>query len=237
MLRPGLQHLNQYADAHLFRLVDAASAVHDRGAAPLAQPAPSELRDRQRRLSMNMVETSLDPEQNASRAELGQLLEDAVLASRTVPHRVMLRDVEELGTSETLRLRPFEENVKVRLHRGRAMLRGWLFWPAWGQQEKMLSVHGRPLRLCCPRRFLRLAELTTDHPDSVTSIRTTHILVIGYPEVGRNGVRCRRVAERCRSPDAVVHNNLSASEDLSQHPEHVSGQLRIADHQKCVWCE
>jgi RNA polymerase sigma-70 factor (ECF subfamily) len=40
----------------------------------------------------------------------------------------MLRDVEELSTSETgaaLYLR--EQNVKVRLHRGRALIRAWLF--------------------------------------------------------------------------------------------------------------
>jgi RNA polymerase sigma-70 factor, ECF subfamily len=79
--------------------------------------------------SMNMVETSLDPEQSASRAELGELLEGAVLGLpvqyRTV---VMLRDVEELSTSETaMALDLTEENVKVRLNRGRTMMRGWLF--------------------------------------------------------------------------------------------------------------
>src|SRR5215470_7191100 len=53
-------------------------------------------------ISMSIVETGPDPEQSATRAELGQMLEEAVLslpeAYRTV---VMLRDVEELNTSET----------------------------------------------------------------------------------------------------------------------------------------
>src|SRR5207253_5584391 len=41
---------------------------------------------------------------------------------------VILRDVEELTTSETaVALDLSEENVKVRLHRGHALLRGWLF--------------------------------------------------------------------------------------------------------------
>jgi RNA polymerase sigma-70 factor (ECF subfamily) len=80
-------------------------------------------------ISMNMVEPALDPEQNASRAELGHLLEDAVLglpeAYRAV---VMLRDVEELTTAETAAaLDLTEENVKVRLHRGHAMMREMLF--------------------------------------------------------------------------------------------------------------
>jgi RNA polymerase sigma-70 factor (ECF subfamily) len=80
-------------------------------------------------ISMKMVETSLDPEQSASRAELGSLLEEAVLglpeAYRTV---VMLRDVEEMSTAETAAaLDLSEENVKIRLHRGHAMMRETLF--------------------------------------------------------------------------------------------------------------
>lgn len=74
---------------------------------------------------MGIVETSPDPEQRASTAELGQLLEEAVLGLpdhyRTV---VMMRDIEELSTAETAAaLDLTEENVKVRLHRGHAMLR------------------------------------------------------------------------------------------------------------------
>ncbi len=77
----------------------------------------------------NIAETSPDPEQRASNAELGQLLEQAVLdlpeQYRTV---IMLRDVEELSTAETAAaLDLTEQNVKVRLHRGRAMMRDRLF--------------------------------------------------------------------------------------------------------------
>jgi len=79
-------------------------------------------------LSMKMVDTAPDPEETATRTELGQLLEEAVLGLpedyRTV---VMLRDVEEMSTTETATaLELTEENVKVRLHRGHAMMRGWL---------------------------------------------------------------------------------------------------------------
>jgi RNA polymerase sigma-70 factor, ECF subfamily len=86
---------------------------------------------------MTMVETSPDPEQRASIAELGQLLETAVLdlpdQYRTV---VMLRDIEELSTLETAAaLDLTEQNVKVRLHRGRAMMRNWLFVRA-GEKAK-----------------------------------------------------------------------------------------------------
>jgi RNA polymerase sigma-70 factor (ECF subfamily) len=71
----------------------------------------------------------LDQEQTASTSELGHLLEEALLA---LPEQfravVMLRDVEELSTEETAEvLEISEDNVKIRLHRGRAMVRSWLF--------------------------------------------------------------------------------------------------------------
>jgi RNA polymerase sigma-70 factor (ECF subfamily) len=71
----------------------------------------------------------LDPEQRASIGELGQLLEEAVL---DLPDQyravIMLRDVEELSTAETAEaLDLTEQNVKVRLHRGRSMMRERLF--------------------------------------------------------------------------------------------------------------
>lgn len=78
--------------------------------------------------SMGLAETAPDPEASASVKELSQLLETALLELpeqyRTV---VMLRDVEEMNTSETAAaLDLTEENVKVRLHRGRLMVRNWL---------------------------------------------------------------------------------------------------------------
>lgn len=79
-------------------------------------------------VGVNMVETSPDPEQITTRAELRQLLEEAIL---DLPEQyravLMLRDVEELSTAETAdALSLTEENVKVRLHRGHGMVRAWL---------------------------------------------------------------------------------------------------------------
>lgn len=76
----------------------------------------------------NMVESSPDPEQVTTRAELRQLLEQAIL---DLPEQyravLMLRDVEELSTAETAdALSLTEDNVKVRLHRGHGMVRAWL---------------------------------------------------------------------------------------------------------------
>jgi RNA polymerase sigma-70 factor, ECF subfamily len=67
--------------------------------------------------------------QSASTSEVGHRLEEALLALPD-PLRavVMLRDVEELNTEETAEaLGISEDNVKIRLHRGRAIVRGWLF--------------------------------------------------------------------------------------------------------------
>jgi len=79
--------------------------------------------------SMMLTESSPDPERGASIAELSHLLEEAVLALpeqyRTV---VTLRDIEEMSTEETAAVLGLsEQNVKVRLHRGRARARNWLF--------------------------------------------------------------------------------------------------------------
>jgi len=117
-------------------------------------------------LRMNMVETSPDPEQNASRAELGQLLEEALLGLpeqyRTV---VMLRDVEDLSTSETAAaLDLTEQNVKVRLHRGHAMLRGWLFARVGPEAKNAFPFMGVRCDRVVHRVFARLAEMSTDHP-------------------------------------------------------------------------
>ena len=77
---------------------------------------------------MNLADPALNPELATSHSELRPLLERAVIdlpeQYRTV---VMLRDVEELSTSETADVLSLsEQNVKVRLHRGHAMLRKWL---------------------------------------------------------------------------------------------------------------
>ena len=123
-------HLDQFSGRAPFSTWLTRIAVHE-------ALARLRLRNRQQQLdateydgelSMKMTSKSLDPEQNASSAQLRELLEEAVLdlpeGYRIV---VMLRDIEELSTSETAEaLDLTEENVKVRLHRGHGMIRSWL---------------------------------------------------------------------------------------------------------------
>jgi RNA polymerase sigma-70 factor (ECF subfamily) len=124
-------HLGQFAGRAAFSTWLTRIAVHE---------ALSRLRSRNRHpqvditeydgeISMKTPSRSLDPEQNASTAQLREILEEAVLklpeSYRTV---LMLRDIEELSTAETAEVLDLtEENVKVRLHRGHGMIRNWLF--------------------------------------------------------------------------------------------------------------
>lgn len=118
-------------------------------------------------LYMDVVEASLDPEQSASKAELGELLEQAVLGLpeqfRTV---VMLRDVEEMSTSETaVALDLTEENVKVRLHRGHAMMRGWLFTRVGTSGKNAFPFMGVRCDRVVHGVFARLGELSPNFPE------------------------------------------------------------------------
>jgi RNA polymerase sigma-70 factor, ECF subfamily len=72
---------------------------------------------------------SPDPEAATSQAEMTRILEETLL---TLPQQyravLMLRDIEEMNTAETAEaLELSEDNVKVRLHRGRALLRRQIF--------------------------------------------------------------------------------------------------------------
>ncbi|HET9754055.1 MAG TPA: RNA polymerase sigma factor, partial [Myxococcales bacterium] len=71
----------------------------------------------------------LNPEQQASSGEVRKLLEEAILALPDAYRAVlMLRDVEEMNTAEAAAVLDIsEENVKVRLHRARALLRRELY--------------------------------------------------------------------------------------------------------------
>jgi RNA polymerase sigma-70 factor (ECF subfamily) len=124
------RHLDQFAARAPFSAWLTRIAVNEALARQRSRARNEELdgMDTDGGLSMNMADTAPDPDEKATRTELGQLLEEAVLGLpedyRTV---AMLRDVEEMTPAETATaLELTEENVKVRLHRGHTMMRGWL---------------------------------------------------------------------------------------------------------------
>ncbi|HZR65006.1 MAG TPA: RNA polymerase sigma factor [Terriglobales bacterium] len=124
------QHLRQFARRAPFAVWLTRIAVNEAYARIRQRNRTQQLDSNEDgEFSVNPTSSSPDPEQTTSQFELSRLLEEAILSLpeqyRTV---LMLRDVEEMNTAETAEaLGITEENVKVRLHRGRAMIRKGLF--------------------------------------------------------------------------------------------------------------
>jgi RNA polymerase sigma-70 factor, ECF subfamily len=121
------QHLNQFEGRARFSTWLTRIAVHE---------ALARARKRKGAVSIDETENGIDDfrttdthvaqqERQLWQREIGELLQAAMLAVpesyRTV---LVLRDLEDMSTSETADvLELTEENVKVRLHRARALLR------------------------------------------------------------------------------------------------------------------
>jgi RNA polymerase sigma-70 factor (ECF subfamily) len=105
-------------------------------------------------------ETS-DPETEAASGELNRLLESSIESLpesyRTV---VMLRDIEQMSTSDTAAcLAITEDNVKVRLHRGRALLRKDLYARAGASAKEAFPFHAVRCDRVVAGVFARLASM------------------------------------------------------------------------------
>ena len=131
------QHLSQFAGRAKFSTWLTRIAVHEALARALRRSRLEELNEQTRGGAMNPPASSTPgPEQQASDHELVSLLQSAVLELPSSYRSVlMLRDIEEMSTAETAEaLQLSEENVKVRLHRARALLRRQLFTRVGGQR-------------------------------------------------------------------------------------------------------
>lgn len=162
------QHVDQFAGRAPFSAWLTRIAVHAALARLRLRNRSQQMKDTEQdgELLMNADQTSLDPEQSASRAELAHLLEEAVLGLpeqyRTV---VMLRDLEEMSTSETAAaLDLTEQNVKVRLHRGHAMMRSWLFARAGTSGKDAFPFMGVRCDRVVQGVFARFEGLSSNHP-------------------------------------------------------------------------
>lgn len=168
------EHLSQFAGRAAFSTWLTRIAVHEAFARLRLRNRNQQFGDSEQagESCMNIAETSLDPEQTASRTELGQLLEEAVLGLpekyRTV---LMLRDIEELNTAETAAaLDLTEQNVKVRLHRGRAMVRGWLFVRVGSRAKDAFPFMDTRCDRVVEHVFDRLAEVREVYPQVSVNI-------------------------------------------------------------------
>jgi RNA polymerase sigma-70 factor (ECF subfamily) len=160
------QHLGQFESRAPFSTWLTRIAVHE---------ALARLRKRSRiqQLDMDMddgdvsvhfTSPAVDPEQTTSNVELARLLEESLMRLpqqyRTV---LMLRDVEELNTSETAEaLGLSEENVKVRLHRGRALLRRDLMERVGTTAKDAFPFMGQRCDCVVKRVFDRLSTLKAE---------------------------------------------------------------------------
>lgn len=125
------QHLGQFAGRSQFSTWLTRIAIHEalarvRRRGRLEQLGPDDSSEGDGTMNMS---PALTPEDQASVSELGRVLEEAILS---IPEQyrlvLMMRDVEQMSTSDTAAaLDLTEENVKVRLHRARAMVRRELF--------------------------------------------------------------------------------------------------------------
>jgi len=143
------EHLGQFAGRSQFATWLTRIAIHE-------ALARSQRRKRIDQLGANpwselgidrevdVAASALNPEEQLSVSELGRALEDAILS---IPEQyrlvLMLRDVEQLSTTETAAtLELSEENVKVRLHRARAMVRKNLFARAGSEAPRAFGFMG-----------------------------------------------------------------------------------------------
>ena len=139
------EHLDQFAGRSRFSSWLTKIAVHEALSRVQKRSRQQELEGMESQDMESILAWDGDsPEQQVSNAEVGHLLEEAILSLpesyRTV---LMLRDIEEMTTAETAAaLDLTEENVKVRLHRARALLRQELYVKAGESRTRTFSFMG-----------------------------------------------------------------------------------------------
>lgn len=139
------EHLEQFAGRAKFGTWLTRIAVHEglarkrRGSRYHNSEAPQSKEDPMD----EYPSVGLNPEEQASNLQLHSLLEEAMESLPDVYRTVfMLRDVEEMSTIETANvLEITEENVKVRLHRARALLRRNLYARIGVERKEAFNFH------------------------------------------------------------------------------------------------
>ncbi|HYL96082.1 MAG TPA: RNA polymerase sigma factor [Terriglobales bacterium] len=162
------QHLHQFEGRAKFSTWLTRIAVHEALARAHRRNRIQELDAEPYGGYMNpLPATTPDPEQQASDRELVALLQDAVLALPDNYRSVlMMRDIEEMSTTDTAQaLDLTEENVKVRLHRARALLRRELFARAGAQRGNAFPFMGTRCDHMVDTVMRRIAELLAKSPE------------------------------------------------------------------------
>jgi RNA polymerase sigma-70 factor (ECF subfamily) len=139
------EHLNQFLGRARFSTWLTRIAIHEALARVQKKNRSQELDAMiSQEKEAALTAPSVSPEQQASQAEAARLLEEAIL---TLPDHyrvvVMMRDIEEMSTMETAEaLELSEDNVKIRLHRARSLLREELLARAHESRSKVFPFMG-----------------------------------------------------------------------------------------------
>lgn len=162
------QHLGQYRGESAFGSWLTRIAVNE-AIARLRQSKKFEPFEDAEGEVVHMSSPDRSPEQNAADSETRALLEQAV---ERLPdnYRVvyMLREVEELSTAETAQvLEATEENVKVRLHRARALLRRQLYATVGKNAREAFTFHAVRCDRVVRNVFARLQQLGITTPRQI----------------------------------------------------------------------
>ena len=167
------EHLSQFAGRSQFATWLTRIAIHEALARSqrrrrTEQFSAEESSERIQHGEVNVPTNALNPEEQLSVSELGRALEVAILS---IPEQyrlvLMMRDVEQLNTQETAAaLALTEENVKVRLHRARAMVRKNLFVQAGAEAPTAFGFMGAR----CDRVVARVMERISDATKSLGAL-------------------------------------------------------------------
>jgi len=162
------QHLRQYRGESAFRAWLTRIAVNE-AIARLRQSKKFEPFEDAEGEVVHMSSPDRNPEQSAADNETRALLEQAV---ERLPdnYRVVyvLREVEELSTAETAQvLEASEENVKVRLHRARALLRKQLYATVGKNAREAFTFQAVRCDRVVRNVFARLQQLEITAPRQI----------------------------------------------------------------------
>ena len=161
------QHLDQFAGRAKFSTWLTRIAVHEALARVHKAKRFEEWDDmnESKQDRIRAAQTRSDPESEAASGELSRLLEEAI---EKLPENyravVMMRDVEEMSTSETAEcLSITEDNVKIRLHRAHGLLRKELYAKAKISTTEAFPFHADRCDRVVSAVFAVLAALQASH--------------------------------------------------------------------------
>ena len=152
------EHLRQFEGRAKFSTWLTTIAIHE---ASLRRRRNSRVRPLEQLRELGRADSALSPEEHCSLTEPRQILE-SIIDTLPEQYRVVeiMRDVERMSVAETAEsLGISRENVKVRLHRARALLRKRLYGLFGSKVSDVFRFH----LLRCDRVVQRVSERTRHH--------------------------------------------------------------------------